>query len=258
MYDYDWGGDILFSLQKCERSESGTGGAGDPKVAGLCPGDSASVAVAEDGSAVVSVSPGFMGGLASSELEISVTSRPSQGQTQINSVTIPGGSYKLKNLKAGDSVTMSYKSGSGRLTVTFILLTEEPEDTDDDTDDDQPPMVAAQLCAAIYTCTLDCSQPRESAFGDVTFLAWRCKTYDLSTTEEIPTPFSDGWGPPFIFSDEFQQCNVLLYVKKADDEDKNCAVSSCDDPAPIPSNYPPSPDLSKFDLWCPCTSDDPD
>lgn len=221
----------MFSLQKCEPSSSGTGAAGDPLFAEICPGESASVTVEEDGSAEVSIAPGFLGGLSSVTVEIRVNGELKAILSQ-GSVTLPG-------LKKGDVVTMTYTSKFGtKVTVTFTF------------DPDERPPVAAQMCVAVYTSQLNCGNP-ENPFGPVTFLGWRCKTYNLPT-EEIPTPFSEGWVPPVIFSDEFQQCQVLLYVKGSDDETE-CSLSSCDDPDPDPSNYPPAPDAGKFDLWCPCS-----
>ena len=246
---YDWEGDILFSLQKCERSESGTGGAGDPKVAGLCPGESASVVVVEDGSAVVSVSPGFMGALSSPVLEISVNGTPI--------TVISSGSYDLVGLKAGDTVTMYYESGSGtKVTVVFEFSASGDEEEDE-------PMVVAIMCVAVWTVTLTCGNA-ESPFGVPEFQGWKCKEMSLSfsPTKDIPTVFSNGWIPPVDLSEQEEYandpdlpdpCGVLVYVAAGDNLSCMGDSGACDDlPPPDP---PPGPDLSKLGLWCdPCGS----
>lgn len=214
----------------------------------MCPGESASVGVVEDGSARVSVASGFIGGLNSFELEIRVRRQPSQGQTQIDSVTISGGSYRINDLKADDSVTLSYESsGDGKMTVEFTFLDEE-EDTDTGTDEDQPRRVTAKMCAAVYTITLSCDDP-DDPFGDVVFQGWKCKTYDLIPTEEIPTSYSGGWVHPVMFSQAFPECGVLLYVKNQE-EAPDCSLSPCSDPPPSLADYPPKPHSSNFSDFC--------
>lgn len=245
--------EIMFSLQKCEPSSSGTGGAGDPLFAGLCPGESASVGVVEDGFAEVTIGSGFIGGLNSFTLDIMVNSE--------SRATISGGSYTVENLKSGDSVTLSYESsGAGKMNVTFIFT---PEGTDTDTDDDLP--MAGRSCVGVWTASLDCDNP-SAPFGEMVFSGWKCKTSGQLPTKEVPTPFSNGWIPPVDLSqqeeyendpDLIDPSNTLVYVaQNPDDKDCDAEPLGCgglEEPDP-----PPPPGQDKFCLWCPNNPSCPD
>jgi len=217
------GEDILFSLQKCEKSVSGSGGEGSPLFASLCPGDSQSVTAEDDGVANISISAasGFIGSLSSWTLVIR-----KNGVVVFSTST--SASFSI-DLRQGDIVTFSYESGGE--SVEFLKV--EVGFTFNRTTS----VVSGEKCVAVWSVDTLCDPSR---IGPVNFEGVICRE-SIVVTPEVPTGIYDQWALSL-----FDSCRMVYVTDSGEecDEEEGCASVS----------PPPEPQAPSYFYPCSCCS----